>query len=129
MDWYQYYRSRWPCTNIINPSVKDFFFSIESIDFFFIIMYFSYQGTPPHPCAVGCSDFHFFSYFWEVLTFPFFLGTQEFRKCKKNHFSSAVLSEFFWTFSKIYIFPNFSKLIFKVSIQQIFTKFSGNHFW
>jgi hypothetical protein len=52
--------------------------------------------------AVGCSDFHFFSYFWECLTFPLFLGTQEFKKCiKKNNFSSAVLSEFFWTFSKI----------------------------
>jgi hypothetical protein len=78
-------------------------------------------------CTVGCSDFHFFSYFWECLTFPPFLGTQEFRKCKKTNFSSAVLSEFFWTFSKIYIFLNFSKLIFKVSIKQIFTKFSENH--
>ncbi len=37
-----------------------------------------------HICTVGCSDFHFFSYFWECLTFPLFLGTQEFRKCKKN---------------------------------------------
>ncbi len=34
-------------------------------------------------CTLGCSDFHFFSYFWECLTFPPFLGTQDFRKCKK----------------------------------------------
>jgi hypothetical protein len=66
------------------------------------------------PCPLGCSDFHFFSYFWECLTFPLFLGTQEFRKCKKKtYFSSAVLSEFFLTFSKIYTFSELFKTNFR----------------
>jgi hypothetical protein len=62
--------------------------------------------------TVGCSDFHFFSYFWENLPFPLFLGTQEFRKCKKTNFSSAVLSEFFPAFLKICIFSELFKTIF-----------------
>jgi hypothetical protein len=37
----------------------------------------------------------------ERLPFPAFLGTQEFRKC---NLSSAILSEFFQTFSKSVIF-------------------------
>jgi hypothetical protein len=66
-----------------------------------------WSWTPTWP--VGCSDFPFFSYFWESLTFPLFLGTQEFRKCiKKTNFSSAVLSEFFADFfENLYFFWTF----------------------
>jgi hypothetical protein len=74
-----------------------------------------------------------FSLFFIILgmshlpSFPW--GQRVQKMYKKTSFSSAVLSDFFSTFSKICIFPNFSKLIFKVSIKQIFTKFSRNHLW
>ncbi len=59
--------------------------------------------------TIGCSDFHFFSYFWGCLTFPLFLGTQEFRKCKKKLiYLQPFCPNFFGLFRKsIFFFRNF----------------------
>ncbi len=74
--------------------------------------------------------FSLFSYFWEYLPFPLYLGTQEFRKCLKKLISlQPFCPNFFGLFQKSIFFPIFSILIFEVSIKQIFTKFSENHLW
>ncbi len=66
-----------------------------------------------YPCPLGCSDFHFFHIFGNVSPSLLSLGPKSSENVEKNNFSSAVLSEFFWTFSKIYVFSELFKTNFR----------------
>jgi hypothetical protein len=64
--------------------------------------------------ALGCSDFHFFHISGNFSPSLFSLGPKSSENVfKKTNLSSAVLSEFFRTFSKIYIFSEFFKTNFR----------------
>jgi hypothetical protein len=57
------------------------------------------------------------------------LGPKSSENVKKLISLQPFCPNFFGLFQKSIFFPNFSKLIFEVSIKQIFTKFSENHLW
>ncbi len=90
----------------ISQRTKGYFLIAEIWEYKYIRQYmygymYKYISTLPtySKCTLGCSDFYFFSYSWECLTFPLFLGTQEFRKCLKNYF---FFSRFVRIFSNIF---------------------------
>ncbi len=70
------------------------------------------HGHASRTWALGCSDFHFFSYFWEYLPFPLYLGTQVSENVKKLISLQPFCPNFFRLFRKSVFFPNFSKPIF-----------------
>ncbi len=76
--------------------------------------------------TVGCSDFHFFSYFWKIYPSLLTLGPKSSENVKKNYFLFSLFVRIFSDFfENLYFFLTFQNQFSKSVLNQSLWNFHG----